>query len=102
MDNPLDWLLEPVTPSRFQQPSPPLPDPDADVLRFLDDSQRKRVIALLAVGVDDGWRPTHREVAEIVRSQCTGPARRSLDRHLLNRPDPTGHPGGAARTSDQP
>ena len=108
MDEPFDWLLGPQPPSRSQQPTaapapPNIADPYADVLRFLDEPRRRGVITLLAVGFYDGWRPTHHEVAQIVRSHCTGEARRSLDRYLRSRPDaPTGEPVSAARTSAQP
>ena len=89
MDEPFDWLLGPQPPSRSQQPTaapapPNIADPYADVLRFLDEPRRRGVITLLAVGFYDGWRPTHHEVAQIVRSHCTGKARRSLDRYPVN------------------
>ena len=101
---PFDWPLGPEPPFRSQQPTAaPDPDPYADVLRFLDEPRRRGVIALLAVGFYDGWRPTHHEVAQIVRSHCTGKARRSLDRYLRSRPDsPTGDPAEGAPASDQP
>jgi len=104
MDEPFDWLLEPEPPTRSQQPCRPnIAHPYADVLRFLDEPRRRGGITLLAVGFYDGWRPTHHEVAQIVRSHCTGEARRSLDRYLQNGPDsPTGDPAGGAPASDQP
>ena len=68
MDEPFDWLLEPEPPSRSQRPTaapaaPNIADPYADVLLFLDEPTARGVIALLAVGFYDGWRPTHHEVA---------------------------------------
>jgi hypothetical protein len=64
-------------------------------------SHTAEVIALLAVAFYDGWRPTHHEVAEIVRSQCTEQARRSLDQRLRSQSDPTDDAAVGAPTSDQ-
>lgn len=58
-------------------------DPYADLLSFLDEPQRKGMIALLAVGYYDGWRPSREELADLVSSRTTDQARQRLLQHQL-------------------
>lgn len=62
-------------PERRTAPPGNIADPHADLLSFLDEPQRKGMIALLAVGYYDGWRPSREEVADLVSSRTTDQAR---------------------------
>jgi len=47
-------------------PNPSITDPYADVLNVLSPQARRGLIAQLAVGYYDGWRPGRAEVADLV------------------------------------
>ena len=54
----------PVTPASHRKPS--ITDPYVDVLEVLSPPARRGLIAQLAVGFYDGWRPGRGEVADLV------------------------------------
>jgi hypothetical protein len=62
--NPEPHPQRPVTPASHAQPS--ITDPYLDVLEVLSPQARRGLIAQLAVGFYDGWRPSRGEVADLV------------------------------------
>jgi len=53
-------------PGMLASPNPSIIDPYADVLNVLSPQARRGLIAQLAVGFYDGWRPGRAEVADLV------------------------------------
>ena len=53
-------------PARQKPSTPSITDGIADLLDLLDTRKRRGMIAWLAVGYYDGWRPGRQEVADLV------------------------------------
>ena len=70
-------------------------DPYADLSAALDEPRRMGIVALLAVGYYDGWRPTREEVADPVRATTGESAQQHLDLHRLHWATTPAHRGAA-------
>ena len=55
-----------ATPEWRNQPTPNIADQFADLLEPLDDRKRRGMISWIAVRFYDGWRPSRREIADLV------------------------------------
>jgi len=78
-------------------------DPFADLLAAVVDGRRRRgIVALLAVGYYDGWRPSRAEVTDLISAAATASAGRELNLDRGRRPTTVDRPTDPVDATPRP
>jgi hypothetical protein len=89
-----------VQPARSPSRTPTIADPYADLLRPLNERQRRAIVLRLTFGFYEGWRPGRTEMADLVAVELgTLSTEDALRRqqHRTLRATPDRDPGGVVK-----